>query len=136
METIKRIRRRLKEYGDDLKYMKMIKRMCSETPITECAIVKTWLCQGSRIWPQCNVTRRQRPMRALVSFTLQRNLRTNMRRTNFGAFRHSQLVQVDQLVSYPLVFIHLSFRHVRVELRCRRKKIKKGRSGELITNGM
>ena len=51
----------------------------SERPITNCAIiVKTWL------W-QCDVTRRQRPMRALVSFTLQRklhtNMRTNMRRT-------------------------------------------------------
>ena len=37
--------------------------------------------QGSQIWPQCDITRRQRPMRALTSLTLQRKLRTNMRRT-------------------------------------------------------
>ena len=38
-----------------------------------CAKVKNWLCQGSRIWPKCDVTRRQRPFRALILFTLQRN---------------------------------------------------------------
>ena len=43
-----------------------------------------------------------RPMRALVSFTLQRNLRANMR-----SMHRNQPVQVDRLVSYPLVFIHL-----------------------------
>ena len=31
--------------------------------------------QGSRNWPKCDVNR---PMRAPVSFTLQRNLGTNM----------------------------------------------------------
>ena len=39
------------------------------------------LSQGSRISPQCDVTRRQRPMRALELFTLQRKLHANMRRT-------------------------------------------------------
>ena len=44
-------------------------------------------------------------MRDLVSFLLQRNLRTNKRRTDdFWAVRRSQLVQVHRLVSYPLVF--------------------------------
>ena len=28
---------------------------------------------------------------------------------NFWAIRHSQPIQVDRLVSYPLVFIHLSW---------------------------
>ena len=55
--------------------------ICSERPITECAIVKAWPCQGSRIRPKCDVTRRQRPMGALVSFPLQRSLHANMRRT-------------------------------------------------------
>ena len=41
-------------------------------------------------------------MRALVSFTLKRNLRPNMRRSRLMAIRRSQLVQVDWLVSYPL----------------------------------
>ena len=44
-------------------------------------MVKTWQSQGSRASSQCDVTRRKRPMRALVSFTLQRKLHTNMRRT-------------------------------------------------------
>ena len=30
---------------------------------------------------ECDVTRRQRPMKDLVSFTLQKKLRSNMRRT-------------------------------------------------------
>ena len=42
-------------------------------PFTICAIVKAWLCEGSRIWPN----------------------------------RPSQPVQVDQLVSYPLVFLFI-----------------------------
>ena len=36
---------------------------------------------GSGIWPKCDITRRQRPMRALVSFTIQGNLEANMCRT-------------------------------------------------------
>ena len=55
--------------------------ICSERPITLCPRVKNWLCQGSRIWPKGDVTRRQRPMRALVSFTLLRNVCTNKCRT-------------------------------------------------------
>ena len=49
--------------------------------------MKTWLYQGSRILPQCDVTRRQRPIRALVSFTLQRKLHTNMRRMQLLGYR-------------------------------------------------
>ena len=55
--------------------------ICSERPNDICAIVKAWLCQGSRIWPKCDVTWIQWPMRAVVSFRLQRNLRIKMRRT-------------------------------------------------------
>ena len=47
-------------------------------------------------------------MSSLILFTLQRNLRnTNMQRTRLLSFLQ-QLVQVDWLVSYPLLFIHLS----------------------------
>ena len=42
--------------------------------------MSTWLSQRSRIWPHCDINRRQRPMRALISFTFQKNLRINMRR--------------------------------------------------------
>ena len=47
-------------------------------------------------------------MRALVLFTLQRNLPTNICRTrlDFLANCHSQPLQVDQLVSYPFLFIY------------------------------
>ena len=54
--------------------------ICSERPISICTIVKGWTCQGSGIWPNCDITWRHRPMKALVSFTSQRNLCTNMRR--------------------------------------------------------
>ena len=37
-------------------------------------VVKTRLSEGSRASYQCDVTRKQRPMKALVSFTLQRKL--------------------------------------------------------------
>ena len=43
--------------------------------------IKAWLCQGSEIWPRCDVTRRQRPMRTLVPLALHIKMRTNMRRT-------------------------------------------------------
>ena len=46
-------------------------------------VVKTWLCQGSRSWFIYDFTWRQGPMMTLVSFTLQRNLRTNMSRTQY-----------------------------------------------------
>ena len=60
----------------------MKKRMiCSERLITICALVNSWLCQESGIWFPRDITRRQWPMRALVSFTLQRTPRGEMRRT-------------------------------------------------------
>ena len=63
-------------------YLRWIKQWIgSERPITICAIVKTWLCPWSRISPQCDITRRQRPIGTLVMITLQRNLHTNMHRT-------------------------------------------------------
>ena len=42
--------------------------------------MKTWLCQGLRIWPKCDVTRKQRPMRSHISLTLQRNLHADIHR--------------------------------------------------------
>ena len=58
-----------------------------------------------------NVTsllRRQRPMRALVQFTLA--CAATCVEHNFWAIHCSQpAVQVDRLVSYPLVFIHLRY---------------------------
>ena len=45
------------------------------------------LCHGSRIWPKSDVTRRQRPIRALISFTLQRNLvHQQAQNATFGLF--------------------------------------------------
>ena len=54
--------------------------VCNERPITICAIVKAGLCQGSLIWLKCDITQRQRSMRALVLFSLQRNLHANIGR--------------------------------------------------------
>ena len=65
---------------------------------------------------KCDVTGRQRPMRALVSFTLQRNLRTNMGRTRLLAYFRTRLVQVDRLVSYPIVFLHRRFKCVDIQV--------------------
>ena len=67
----------------------MNKRMdvTQETNYYICATVKALLCQGSQTLSQCDVTRRQRTMRALVLFTLQRNVRTTMHRT--GLLHHS-----------------------------------------------
>ena len=62
------------------------KWICWERPITICAIVKAWLCQRFGNWHKCDVTRRQRPMRALVLFTLQRNMHANMHRTWLSSY--------------------------------------------------
>ena len=94
----------------DWYYLRWIKEwICSKRPITICAIMMTWLCQGSLIWPKCDITRIQRSLRALILFTLQKNLHTNMRKTCTLAIRRRQLVQVDRVVSYPPVFIHLRY---------------------------
>ena len=55
-------------------------------------------------------------MRAHVLFTLQKNLRTNMHR-KLSPIRSSQLVQVDRLASYPLVFIHIRLQIDNKEIR-------------------
>ena len=44
--------------------------------------MKSWPCQGSRIWPQHDVNDQDH----FVSFTLQRNLHTNMRRTRLWGY--------------------------------------------------
>ena len=50
-------------------------------PVSKSCLRHCWLSQMSRIWPQCGITRRQRPTRALVLFTLLGNFHANMRRT-------------------------------------------------------
>ena len=75
-ETTTAVSRHLGIANYELRWIK--EWICSERPITICAIVKAWLCHGSRIWPKCDVTTRQGPMRALILFTLQRNLLANM----------------------------------------------------------
>ena len=95
--------------------------------------MKTWLSHGSQIWLKYDIIGRQRqPMRALISFTLQKNLRTNMcdvigrqrlimalivfilQRNNRTNMRRTRLLgyspQFDRLVSYPLDFNHLRYK--------------------------
>ena len=81
-------------FEPDTHNLRWIKQwICSERPITICSIVKTWLCQGSRIWPTLHYRRTCAPTCA---------------ERDFWAIRHSHHVQVDWLVSYPLVvFIYL-----------------------------
>ena len=62
-------------------------------------------------------------MRTHVLFTLQKNLRTIMRRMKLSAIRSSQLVQVDRLVYYPLVFIHIRLEIDNKEIRQSIKKV-------------
>ena len=71
----------------------------SERPITICTIVRPWLSL-------CDVARIQRPLRALVSFILQRKLRTNMRWTQLLGY-------LPQPVTYP-VDQHSFFRGLEV----------------------
>ena len=56
-----------------------------------CDIVKAWLCRGSGIWPKCDITRRQRPMRALVSFTIQKLGCQHAQNTTFVLFAAASL---------------------------------------------
>ena len=54
---------------------------------------------------QREVTRDHGPIRALVSFALNRNLSANMQ---------GEPIQVDRLVSYSLVFIYLRYNQGRL----------------------
>ena len=60
---------------------------------------------GSRIWHHCDVTMRQRQTYGGLTYRL--NCRETCTLTyaeyHFWAIRHSQPVEVDRLVSYPLV---------------------------------
>ena len=65
--------------------------------------MKTWLCQGSRIWhhgekDQCGFSYRLHYRESCASTCPE---------PNFWAIRRNLVVSVDRLVSYPLVFIHL-----------------------------
>ena len=71
-------------------------------------------CQRSLTWHQHGIMREQGPIRALVSFTLQRNLIASINwaceEKNLGLLIDTswgELVQGDQLVSYSLVLIYL-----------------------------
>ena len=99
-------------------YLGWIKEwICSNGPITTCGTVKAWLSQGSGIWPTYHVARRERPMRALVLFTLQRNLLVNMRRT--WLFRRSQPVQL-RLTGWFHIHMFLLSKAVLVRTLCRK----------------
>ena len=99
-------------HREPTKNLRRIKEwICSERPITICAIVKAWLCQMSRICPKGDVTRRQRPMRALVSFTLQRNLRNNM---TFELFAATSLFRLTG--SFHIHLFYLSMQELKAKL--------------------
>ena len=51
---------------------------------TICAIVKGWTCQGSLIWHQHEVTREQRPIRALIVYITQNPAQKYAQSTTFG----------------------------------------------------
>ena len=53
-----------------------------------------WLCQGPQIWSMCDVTRRQRPMTALVSFTLEKLARKHALNPTFGLFAAASLFRL------------------------------------------
>ena len=58
--------------------------ICSESPLTMCAIAKGWTLERFLIWYQPGVTREKGPIGALASFTLQRN--RSMRRARLSAY--------------------------------------------------
>ena len=53
-----------------------------------------WLCQGPQIWSMCDVTRRQRPMTALVSFTLEKLARKHALNPTLGLFAAASLFRL------------------------------------------
>ena len=67
--------------------------------------MKARLCHWSRIWPKSDVTWRQRPIKALASSTLHKNLRANICRTRILGY--SPQPAYDRIVLYPLVSIYL-----------------------------
>ena len=82
--------------------------ICSERRITLCTLVKAWLFQGFRFWPQFDVTGRRGPMRALASFILQRKQRCNMRRTRLLWYSPQPACS-----GWPAGFISTCFTHLR-----------------------
>ena len=90
------------------------KWICSERPITICATVKGWLSQGSRIWPKCDVTREKVQLGLLYRLHYRQTCAPACTEHDLLVIRRSQVIQVDRLVSYPLVFIHLRLKEPRV----------------------
>ena len=83
------------------------KCICSERPITICAIVKNWLSKGSQIWPRCDVSRRQKQLGLSYPLRYRKSSAPTFAECNFCAI-HLSLV-VYGLVSYPLVLFQLGF---------------------------
>ena len=68
--------------------------------------MKAWLCHGSRIWPERDVTTRQTNEGSRIVYIYRETCAPACSERDFWAVRCSQPFQVDRLVSYPLVFIH------------------------------
>ena len=67
------------------------------------------LCQGSRIYCKCDVTRRQRPIRARIGYITEKPLCQHVQNMTFGLFHPASLFRLTCWVhcTYPLVFIYL-----------------------------
>ena len=63
-------------------------------------VITTWLSQGSRIWPQCYVTRRLRPI--LYRLHYRESCSPTYTEHNLSAICPSQVVQGDMLVDRHL----------------------------------
>ena len=56
--------------------------------------MKTWLSQGSRIWPQCDVTRRQRP---IIVYITEKAAHQHAQNLTFGLFTAAWLFRLTGL---------------------------------------
>ena len=65
--------------------------------------MKGWTCQGSLIWHQHEIMRKKGPIRALVSFTLQRNLCASV------LFVEASLCRLTGWFHIHLFYIYLSY---------------------------
>ena len=85
--------------------------ICSESPITICARVKGWICQGSRIWHQGEVTREQGPIRALIIYITEKP----MRQHHLSMLRAQIVGYLLRLTcsGWPAGFISTCFIHLR-----------------------
>ena len=70
---------------------------------TVCAIVKTWLSQGSQTMSQCDVTKRQRPRRLFAIFAsyIVMNVRRHriLKRLRVAMPMHNSLLEFALLIN-------------------------------------